>query len=391
MRSVLSESSEESRRLRALKATNLLDTSAEARFDRITRMAQNAFGTKIALVSLIDADRQWFKSNIGLDATETSRDVAFCDHAIRTPNNITVILDASKDSRFSENPLVTGDPNISFYAGAPLVTDDGHALGTLCVIDTEPRSEFRPEQAQLLSDLAETVMSEITYAAVQQDNAELQELNENLDAENADLNLINEELQHRMGNMYAHISGLVSILGRTDASREQLIKRLRNKITVLSHTQTLLAQNDYSPVSLRELSEITLAPFGFRKGEIDGRISIQSDDDILVTARAAFTLTLMLNELATNALKHGALGNDAGEVIFSWRMLPSPKLSWIEHCVGSTLAESPKSGKGFGMQILSRIVPADFQGEASFDISPTGLSYHVTVLESRLLGSTEGR
>lgn len=374
MRSILSESSSETTRLEALKSTNLLDSSAELRFDRITRMAQNALGTKIALVSLIDADRQWFKSKVGLETEETPRNIAFCDHAIRSPDDITVVLDAAKDSRFCENPLVTGDPSISFYAGAPLVTQDGQALGTLCVIDSEPRTEFSDDDRQLLSDLAETVMSEINFAQVQQDNA--------------DLSLINEELQHRMGNMYAHISGLISMLGRSDSSRDQLLRRLRSKITVLAHTQTLLAKHNYSRVSLRKLAETTLAPFGLIKDDEVGRILIQADEDTEVTARAAFTLTLMLNELATNAMKHGALSTETGKVYFSWSLTPTPKLSWRETLPEPLLAGGLKIGKGFGMQILSRIVPLDFQGEAAFDVSPTGITYQVTALRDRLVGSS---
>lgn len=375
MRSILPDNSNETIRLEALKATNLLDTPAELRFDRITRMAQNALGTKIALVSLIDTDRQWFKSKVGLDDAETPRDIAFCDHAIRTPDDVTVVLDAAKDSRFAENPLVTGDPDISFYAGAPLVTDDGQAVGTLCVIDSEPRTEFSDADRQLLSDLAETVMSEINHARVQQDNA--------------DLSLINEELQHRMGNMYAHVSGLVSMLSRSDTSREQLVRRLRSKITVLAHTQSLLAKNNYSRVSLRTLAETSLEPFGLQKGESAGRILIQADEDADVTARAAFTLTLMLNELATNAMKHGALATDTGEVRFSWTITPTPKLSWVETLPESVLAESSDAGKGFGMQILSRIVPLDFEGEAEFQLRPNGLSYQVTASRNRLIGTSE--
>lgn len=390
---MLSDVYEESERLRALKATKLLDSEAELRFDRITRMAKNALGTEIALVSLIDKDRQWFKSNMGLDVTETARDIAFCDHAIRTPQAVTVVLDAAKDKRFDKNPLVTGEPNISFYAGAPLVTPDGHALGTLCVIDSEARSDFSDNDRQLLLDLAETVMAEINTSSLQQTNTELMAKNDTLGEENtdlanmnADLSLINEELQHRMGNMYAHISGLVSMLGRADTSREQLVRRIRSKITVLAQTQTLLAKNDYSRVSLTKLAHKTLEPFGFRRGLSEDRVIIQSENDVFVSPRAAFTLTLMLNELATNAMKHGALANDAGQVKFSWTMTPSPKLSWRE--TFSSQAHIVKFGKekGFGMQILDRIVPLDFQGDAHFDIHSNGLNYDVTAVPDRILG-----
>ena len=146
-------------RVATLRSLNILDTSAEERFDRLTRLAKRLFGVPIALVSLVDADRQWFKSCIGLDAVETPRDISFCGHAI-LGNGVFVIPDALADQRFSDNPLVTGDPNVRFYAGCPLQVSNGSKIGTLCLIDVEPR-EFDSESAALLQDLARMVEREI--------------------------------------------------------------------------------------------------------------------------------------------------------------------------------------------------------------------------------------
>jgi diguanylate cyclase (GGDEF)-like protein len=130
---------DEDRRLAALHALSLLDSEPEERFDRITRLAQRVFGTSIATFSLVDADRQWFKSEVGASGKEDPRDVSFCAHAILEPDT-TVIEDARYDKRFHDNPLVTGDPNIRFYAGHPIAGPGGEVLGTLCVIDDKPRS-----------------------------------------------------------------------------------------------------------------------------------------------------------------------------------------------------------------------------------------------------------
>lgn len=146
-------------RLRLLRALNLLDTEPEPEFDRITRLLARALDVPIALVSLIDEHRQWFKSSYGLEIRETPREIAFCDHAIRQQGPL-IVNDARRDARFACNPLVLEAPNIRFYAGIPLRTGDGHALGTLCAIDSRPR-ELTEEQRQILADLAELVMREI--------------------------------------------------------------------------------------------------------------------------------------------------------------------------------------------------------------------------------------
>ena len=130
---------DEAERLRALTDLNVLDTDAEERFDRYTRLACRLFGVPIALVSLVDEHRQWFKSRQGLAAGETSRDISFCGHAILQSDTY-IIENALEDERFSDNPLVTGDPKIRFYAGHPLRSPCGAALGTLCLIDRLPRT-----------------------------------------------------------------------------------------------------------------------------------------------------------------------------------------------------------------------------------------------------------
>ena len=150
-------------RVAALRSINVLDTPPEERFDRLTRLAKRLFGVPIALVSLVDADRQWFKSCIGLNVSETSRDVSFCGHAILR-DDILMIPDALLDERFHDNPLVTDEPHIRFYAGCPLQVPGGSKLGTLCLLDVKAR-ELDDEERELLRDLAR--MAEQELAAVQ--------------------------------------------------------------------------------------------------------------------------------------------------------------------------------------------------------------------------------
>ena len=136
----------ERKRLKVLWEYEVLDTIPEEVFDDLTELAARICEAPIALISLVDEKRQWFKSKIGLTINETSRDVSFCAHAINQ-TDLFIVPDATRDTRFAQNPLVTSDPKIRFYAGAPLITPDGHALGTLCVIDKVPR-ELRLDQQQ---------------------------------------------------------------------------------------------------------------------------------------------------------------------------------------------------------------------------------------------------
>ncbi len=150
--------SNEAERLAALRSYEVLDTACEAAFDNITLLASELLGMPMALVSLIDADRQWFKSRVGLAVLETPREQAFCAHAILKPEETLLVPDATLDPRFMNNPLVTGAPDIRFYAGAPLVTPGGVALGTLCVLDTKPHA-MTAEEGRTLRRLAEMVMT----------------------------------------------------------------------------------------------------------------------------------------------------------------------------------------------------------------------------------------
>lgn len=353
-------------RIEAVRKTGLLDSAPEENFDRITRLAANALGAEIALISLVDKDRQFFKSRHGLSLDQTDRDLSFCHHAIKQ-EDVMVVLNASEDPRFNDNRLVTGDPNIAFYAGAPLIDSDGHALGTICVIDDKAWSSFSERERQILADLASSVMTEIENV----------ESSQTID----DLTIVARELQHRMGNVYSHIASLVSIIDRTESDKEKLAQKIRQKITSLAQTQALLAANDWQSVSMTSLTDSALAPFCSEL--LRSRISTQTSHDFDVSARGAFTLTLMLSKLGTNAVKHGALTSGTGAISFGWTKQDDRiRFKWREL---NKLPDSPHvNSEGFGMKLLREIVPLDLYGEADHRLSLDGLVYTVSAMPDRV-------
>lgn len=149
----------EAKRLKVLWQYEILDTVPEVVFDDLAELAGDICETPFSIISLVDESRQWFKAKLGINASETSRDISFCAHAILQPD-LFIVPDTTKDERFQDNPLVTGDPHIRFYAGAPLVTPDGYALGTLCILDRVPR-ELKESQRKALRVLARMAVTQL--------------------------------------------------------------------------------------------------------------------------------------------------------------------------------------------------------------------------------------
>lgn len=154
----------EAERLVALQRLDVLDSAAEPEFDELAAAARLAFGVDMALVSLVDEERQWFKARCGLDVEETGRDIAFCAHTILKPEPL-IVLNAGVDKRFRENPLVAEPPYVRFYAGAPLVLPGGEAIGALCVMDPEPRYRFTPEEKRMLQFFASVAVERLVARA----------------------------------------------------------------------------------------------------------------------------------------------------------------------------------------------------------------------------------
>lgn len=230
-------SSDEPERIQALHDLKILDTPPEERFDRITKVAQIMFDVPIALVSLVDTNRQWFKSCAGLSATETPRSMSFCSHAILN-EDVMSITDATDDERFSDNPLVTGEPHIRFYAGKPIRDPNGKKLGTLCIIDTKPRVFSRADKSVLI-DLANWVESEFKNTVL---TMSLKSTAKDLSIAQQELLKQNEELAEKVKEKTEQLlkNDRVSTIGSM-ASR--IAHDLRNPLSIIQMSSDLLKMN----------------------------------------------------------------------------------------------------------------------------------------------------
>ncbi|MEI8233786.1 MAG: ATP-binding protein [Verrucomicrobiota bacterium] len=277
----------EAERLQALRDYALMDTNPEAVFDEIVALASYVFHTPIAGIGLLDDRRQWFKAHIGLDFAEAPRDAVFCAHTILEPE-VLVVLDALADPRFATNPYVLGEPGIRFYAGVPLTTREGHALGALCVMDTAPRERFEPEQKEALKTLGRHLMGqiEIRYSSAflaralrerrQAEQAQQERLLEH-ERELARLNEMKDHflalLAHELRNPLASIVNALELL--RSPVPEDAARIIEGQVTHLSR----LIED------LLDLSRVTRGKIALRKITLD---LVEAVHDAARAARSAF-------------------------------------------------------------------------------------------------------
>lgn len=352
----------EEQRLAALRAYDILDTEAEAGFDEITRTIAEICDTPVALVSLLDERRQWFKSRYGVDVAETPREHAFCGHAILRPGELLEVADATADPRFADNPLVTGDPNIRFYAGAPLMSTDGQALGTLCVIDRKPR-QLNDAQRSCLKALSKQVMAqlELRRALAEKERALKQK------------DMLLKEVNHRVKNGLQMIGSLMQLQKRKilDPVAQQQIADMGTRIQTLATVHRhLYRHDDLAKAELGAYLREVCKPLA---NSADVAIEV-SAPSVLLPVDALVPLAMMISELVTNAAKYARAGAHRPHI-------------WIE---GSLLPALPNDIEAADSQRLHLVVRDDGPGlPPGFDLEQTtGLGMRViTSLVQQLDGS----
>ena len=299
----------EKERFEALKRLDILDTLPEDAYDTITKIASEICSTPIALVSLIDPKRQWFKSNFGLKVRETPRDLAFCTHSILEPDKIFVVPDATKDHRFHYNPLTTGDPHVIFYAGVPLTTSDGYALGTLCVIDNKPRKKLTKRQKSTLKALAKQVM---ILFELRKKNFKLEQANKEISRLNEELNHFAYRLTHDLKTPIRGINSLAEFIKQDfceeikGTEADKLIDLITSRTIymesmieqLLAYTQVTNAEINFESFNIKELLENIL-----KNCDLENAISIDMRELNVSIFHSRISLLQIFQNLLVNSKK----------------------------------------------------------------------------------------
>ncbi len=361
----------EPERLAALGRMRILDTPPEEAFDRITRLAARLLGMPISLISLLDERRQWFKSRHGLATEWTTRDIAFCAHTIADTEPL-IVRDATADPRFKDNPLVTGGPAIRFYAGAPLLTADNLSLGTLCVIDQVPHPEFGREETELLHSLAvmamERIESRALVAALREESASHEQTAATLRDSLAEREVLLREVHHRVKNTLQAVTAIVQVECSTmpvGSLARDAIERVGRRLAVMAGVhEELYATGDLRKVDLaRQIAAVVEGLEGLSPAPERIRISLDLEPSPL-ESELSMRLALIVNELASNSLKHGFPDGRTGHLRIALRRPAPDRVALTVEDDGVGRPDGAPAAQGVGtllVQALAGQIGADLR------------------------------
>lgn len=343
----------EDERLAALRRYDILDTPREAEFDDVVRVLSAICNAPICVINLIDEGRQWFKAEVGLGVRETPLDTSICAHAILQPG-LFIVPDTREDARFSDNPLVTGEPHLRFYAGALLETADGYPLGTVCLLDYEPR-ELDEDQRELLKLMAKQVMRQLELR-----RALRLERNARLRAEllASDNELLAREVDHRVKNSLQLVSSILGLQARAAGAetRAQLEAAQRRVMAVASVHEQLYRAGQPHEVKIDRLFESLCAALQATAPDTVLGVDVEAETATL-SSELSITTGLILAELVTNAFKHAYPSGSSGRVAVSFRREGSGwRLAVFDRGVGLPEGFNAAVSKGLGMRVLTTLV-----------------------------------
>ena len=338
----------EKTRLEVLNSYEILDSPPEEDYNSLTFLACEIFNTPIALISLVDEDRVWFKSIYGSNISEIERETSFCTYAINSSENVFVIEDARKDSKFKNNPSVIGQSKFVFYAGAPLVDSDGHVIGTLSIIDTKVKS-FSNKEAYQLKILANQVMKLL----------DLRKKNNHLKILNNEKTILLKEIQHRVKNNLQLISSLISlqISKLSDKNLSDSFNICLNRIMAISNIhQNIYLESARERVNFKIYITDLLKSFEIAHSSVK---NIQNEiEDITLGLDIAVPLGLIISEILTNTFKHAFTDSQEKHVQIVFQKKENDQLELIikDSGVGFNTTEKWETSDSLGFEIIKTLI-----------------------------------
>lgn len=355
-------------RLRELNSYSILDSIREENYDNLVNLAASICQVPIAVITLVDRSRQWFKSCKGLEATETPRSISFCAHAINQPDSPLIVENAILDNRFYDNPLVVNAPNVRFYVGVPLITENGYPLGTLCVIDSKPR-KISNENLASLQMLAKQVVNLLTLRKSQLNLKNQLEHNK----------ILLKEVHHRVKNNLQVVSSLLRMQSNetSNLSAKEAFKSSQARIISIAKVHNLLYESEnFSEVDLgvyvKKLSSRIIAAMG---SNVDLNVDM---DTIKLKLDVVVPLGLIINEIITNSMKHAFVGVDEPKINVFCKELEFSKykLEISDNGIGMKRRET-KHNNTLGTRLIQSLV-RQFKGEIVLDYNKNGTHYIIT-------------